>query len=130
MFDLCDVPVPEGVDEPFLDEADGAPPALPGRSLRPQLAGERTSVPDAVVVENDEDYLGVRPRTLVTDRYRFTIYPGEEYGELFDLDTDPKERHNRWDDPEYAEVKTELYRRFLEAYLEHENGLPRRICHA
>jgi arylsulfatase len=130
VLDCCGVAVPEGVDEPFLDERDGAPPALPGRSLRPQLAGERDAVREAVIVENDEDYLGLRPRSLITDRYKLTVYPGRSYGELFDLDADPEELHNRWDDPGYADAKADLYRQFVERYVEHEQGLPRRICHA
>jgi hypothetical protein len=30
------------------------------------------------------------------------------YGELYDLERDPAETHNLWDDPGYLEVKTEM----------------------
>ena len=43
-------------------------PPWPGQVLTPLLAGRVTSVQPAVVVENDEDYLGLRLRTVVTDR--------------------------------------------------------------
>lgn len=92
--------------------------------------GEPESVRDGVVVENDEDYLGQRVRTYVTDRYKLTAYPGEKYGELFDLREDPDELHNRWDDPDYAAVKADLYRSFLEAYARGDPAVPRRTSHA
>jgi arylsulfatase len=129
ILDLCNVPIPEGT-VPNSREAENEPPAWPGNSLRPQLTGETDSVHDHVIVENDEDYLGLRIRTLITDRYKMTVYPGQDYGELFDLSDDPEELHNRWEDSEYNEVKQELYRIFLEAYIQDESGLPRRLSHA
>jgi len=125
LLDLCDVPLPDELrslpagreqDLPprsFRDE----PSPLPGRSIRPQLEGERESVNDHVIVEDDEDYLGLRIRSYITDRYKLTIYPGEPYGELFDLQEDPEELHNLWSDPEYEETKNRLYREFLENYI-------------
>jgi hypothetical protein len=32
----------------------------------------------------------------------------DQYGELFDLHTDPEERINRWEDAEYAVIKAAL----------------------
>jgi arylsulfatase len=43
-----------------------------------------------VIVGNDEDCLRLRIRTYITDRYKLTVYPGEDYGELFDLEEDPE----------------------------------------
>jgi arylsulfatase A-like enzyme len=73
-----------------------------------------------------DDYYGPRARTYVTDRYKLTTYPGKEYGELFDLDADPDELFNRWDDPEYADVRAQLYEAFLDAYVRDESCLPRK----
>ncbi|WP_224337716.1 sulfatase family protein [Haloprofundus halobius] len=129
VLDFCDIPVPEGRVPPER-EAMREPPAWAGRSLRPQLSGETDAVRDGVVVENDEDYLGLRVRTYVTDRYKLTLYPGEPYGELFDLRKDPDELRNRWDDEAYADVRRRLSVEFLERYVLHEQGLPRRLCHA
>jgi arylsulfatase len=128
MLDLCDVPSPYP-DHPLPESLD-EPPALAGESLVPQLRGDRESVREAVVVENDDDYFGQRVRTYVTERYKLTVYPGRDYGELFDLREDPDELHNRWDDPSYAEVKADLYREFLEAYIEGDAAMPRRTSHA
>ena len=129
VLDLADVAYPEG---PASPEAPAQPPALPGRSLKPLLQGETESVQDSVVVENDEDYLGLRLRTLVTATHKITTYTGhrgpEPYGELFDLAADPHELHNLWDtDPALRQALIEqLHHRLVET----DCALPRRLSHA
>jgi arylsulfatase A-like enzyme len=57
---------------------------------------------DAILIEDDNQraYLGfaqpVRARTLVTPTHRLTVYRGADWGELYDLQADPQERHNLW----------------------------------
>lgn len=103
---------------------------LPGKSLVPLLTGEKCEVNKDVIVEQDEDYLGLRLRTLITGDYRLTIYPGQEYGELFDLKNDPKEKRNLWDNKEYAQLKYELKSRLLERYILTEPVIPYKYSHA
>lgn len=103
------------------------PSSLHGKSLRPLLEGETNRIPDTVVIENDEDYLDLRVRTLVTDRYKLTVYPGREYGELFDLEEDADELHNLWDDPAYADLKDELRTKLLESMVLNEGAQEDRI---
>jgi len=129
VLDLCDAPIPEGLTPPE-PEARCQLPAWPGRALTPILTGEAETVQDAVVVENDEDYLGLKLRTLVTKRYKLTLYGGQPFGELFDLQTDPDELHNRWADPAYQPVRTELTRRLLDELVRTDSVLPRRLSHA
>ena len=129
LLDLAGVPIPEGLVAPE-PETDRQLAPWPGVSLAPVLRGERSSVQDSVVVENDEDYLGLRLRTLVTDRYQVTAYPGQDYGELFDREQDPGQLHNRWADPACRELRSELLVRLLERLVETDNRLPRRVCHA
>lgn len=129
LLDLCAVPIPEGPTPP-QPEADQMLPPWPGRSLAPLLRGERDSVQEAVVVENDEDYLGLRLRTLVTDRYKVTTYAGQPFGELFDLAEDPDELHNRWDDPAYRSIREELRLGLLDELIRTDSVLPRRLSHA
>ena len=40
--------------------------------------------------------------------------------ELFDLEKDPGEVHNRWDDPVYGQVKMKVMQAFLSAEMERE----------
>ncbi len=52
-------------------------------------------------------------KTYVEDRYKLTVYYRRDYGELFDLATDPGEVDNLWDVPEAQGLKNELIRKLL-----------------
>jgi arylsulfatase len=107
------------------------PPApWPGRSLAPWLRGGPEPDRSGVIVENDEDYLGLRLRTLITERYKLTWYAGRPYGELFDLEADPHEHHNRWDEPAAAGLRDAMTRRLLDELIQSDPGLPRALAHA
>ena len=82
------------------------------------------------LVEEDEDYLGLRMRTLVTERYRLTIYSGQPYGELFDLQEDPHEYHNLWPGAGAARLKDELRLALLDRLMETDLALPRQSSRA
>ena len=129
ILDLAGVAVPEG-ELPARREAQDELPPWPGISLAPQLRGEAASPQDSVVVENDEDYLGLRLRTLITDQHKITAYPGQPYGELFDLENDPGELYNLWDDPARRGLKSDLLIRLMERLVETDSTLPRRLSHA
>jgi len=129
VLELAGVPIPEGV-APREPEATEAMAAWPGRSLGPVLEGRRARVREAVVVEDDEDYLGLRLRTLVTETHQLTVYGGQEYGELFDLREDPKQLHNLWGSAAHRGVREELKARLLHELVETDSALPRRLCHA
>jgi len=80
------------------------PPAMEGRPLLDGSAREH------VITEDDFDIvLRVPLRTLTTRRYKVTRYeeaPG--VGELYDLEEDPGEFVNRFDDPQYAVLRSDL----------------------
>jgi len=129
VLDLAGIPAPEGYVPPEPEAKSQLAP-WPGISLASQLRGEAVSLQDSVVVENDEDYLGLRLRSLITERYKVTAYPGQEYGELFDLREDPGELHNLWRDPASRELKRDLLIRLMERLVETDSRLPRRVSHA
>ena len=108
--------------------------AWPGRPLTPLLTGAANSVQDAIIIENDEDYIGLRLRTLVTDTHQLTVYVGDdgeqEYGDLFDTENDPGQLHNLWHDPTIQGLKQELKVRLMEELIRTDNRLPRRQSHA
>jgi uncharacterized sulfatase len=83
-----------------------------------------------VLVENRHNPTTVHLRTYVDQRYKLTVYRDRPYGELFDLEEDPQELHNRWDDPKYAEVKTRLLQAFVQAEIQREGTRMPRIAGA
>jgi arylsulfatase A-like enzyme len=100
--------------ETFLDWAGASVPAdMQGRSLRPLLQGRtpsdwRTSMYyhyyEYPAVHSVKRHYGVR-----TERYKLIhFYNDIDEWELYDLQTDPDERQNVYNDPKYAEIVTEL----------------------
>jgi len=77
-------------------------------------------VRDHIIVENRHTHTQVHLRTLVTDRYKLTLYRGRDWGELFDLRDDPEEMTNLYHDPAYAELRAELTHKFMMAEMERE----------
>ena len=110
MLDIAGVPIPEGQKPPSAVGKWEYPP-WPGRSLLLVATSREIGTSDAALVEDDQDDLGFRLRTLVTQRYRLTAYSGQSYGELFDLQEDPDEVHNLWDQPRHARLRDELRHR-------------------
>jgi hypothetical protein len=49
-----------------------------------------------------------RTRTLVTRRWRMTIAQGDSYGELYDLQNDPDEMDNLFENAAHRGVRAEL----------------------
>jgi arylsulfatase len=107
---------------------------LPGKSLRPLLEGKADRVQEAVSVENDEDYIGQRLRTVVTENHQLTMYVGEDgempWGELFDRKNDPAQLHNLWNDASSKALKNEMKAVLAAELVRTDNRMPRRINHA
>jgi hypothetical protein len=67
-----------------------------------------------MVIEDDQQraVLGFeappRLRTLVTARWRMTIADGDPWGELYDLQHDPHEMDNLFEDARHRGVRAEL----------------------
>lgn len=92
---------------------------MQGRSL---LAGP---VRDAAFIQYDHQRphpgLGGRPprvHSLVDRRWRLSVFDGRDRGELYDLEADPGEFRNLWDDPQAAAEKARLMERLLRAEIE------------
>ncbi|MCC9076374.1 sulfatase-like hydrolase/transferase [Litorilinea aerophila] len=107
-----------------------APGFMQGVNQLPVWQGKQATARDHALVENRHNPTTVHLRTLVTDRYKITVYRNADYGELFDLETDPGELHNRWDDPDYADVKAELLLKFVQAEIQREPTRMPRIAGA
>lgn len=75
--------------------------------------GEAAAARDHVIVENRHEPTAIHLKTYVDQRYKLTVYYQRRYGELFDLQTDPGEVHNLWDDASHAALKAELLQKLL-----------------
>lgn len=53
-------------------------------------------------------------RSIRDGRYKLIYYAGRDYGELYDLATDPIEKRNRWNDPSLRPERDRLERRLLD----------------
>ena len=52
-----------------------------------------------------------RVRSLITPGWRYSMFGGQDWGELYDLASDPNETRNLWDDPAHAETRAHLSKR-------------------
>lgn len=70
--------------------------------------------PKAIIVEEDSQRTMTgfdrpqRVRTVVTDRYRMSLREGETWNELYDLQFDPSEVFNLYEDPALSGVRSHL----------------------
>jgi len=48
-------------------------------------------------------------------RYKIVVYHGEQFGELYDLERDPDEFENQWDNPDYSETRFAMMKRCFDA---------------
>ncbi|MEK7215195.1 MAG: sulfatase-like hydrolase/transferase [Chloroflexota bacterium] len=89
---------------------------MQGRSLLAAVEGRETGH-DALVIEEHQrrGYMGFdnnfRARSLITRTHRLTLYEGAGWGEIYDLEVDPHEMMNRWDDPAASNTRRELTER-------------------
>jgi arylsulfatase A-like enzyme len=114
---------------PTLLEVAGtpAPERMQGRSLAPILSGtadphtHRDSVrceyyralnPDA---PGREEFTGTYATMIRDRRYKLAAYHDRDVGELFDLQADPGEFENRWEDRNYEDVRFDLMKQSFDA---------------
>ncbi|HEX7066347.1 MAG TPA: sulfatase/phosphatase domain-containing protein, partial [Bacillales bacterium] len=74
-------------------------------------------VRDHVICENHHEPTTVHLKTYVNERYKITIYYNQTYGELFDLEEDPHEVNNLWENPAYRDLKESLLLKYIWAEL-------------
>ncbi len=128
--------IPQGVRKKALVELTDIAPTLldyaglergermVGRSLRRLLEGEgdghRKSVRCeyyralSLLAPGREGWEGSYATMVRTDRYKLVVYHGHDTGELFDLETDPGEFCNLWDNSELSEIRFGLMKSMLD----------------
>ena len=111
----------EAVGVQVRTDDSGRAHSLDGESLLPLLReqDERTA---PVFVECVDDPQKLRLKSIVTDRYKLVHYHGQPFGELYDLEDDPREKKNLFHDSRHGEVKAAL----LAGLMDHTEQLERR----
>lgn len=118
LLDAAGVPVPQGMQ---------------GRSLTRLLKGETTLHRDSVYSEFYNSNFVYSPppwATMVrTRRYKLSVYHSlDGWGELYDLEKDPWEFENLWDDPGARGIREEMQALLISRMSETVDPLPIQHC--
>ncbi len=115
---------------PTISELAGIelPAGIQGRSLAPMLNGNTGIGYDFALTEQNSGDWGFNIKTLRSEEWRLTYYPGKSYGELYDLRKDSEEYENLWSLGEYQEVRERLIRKLLDKLILTEDPLPIRTA--
>lgn len=91
---------------------------------------ENSTRRDNVICEFRHQPTKVHMRSYIDDRYKLTVYRDQDYGELFDLEKDPKEVNNLWDSSEHQSLKCQLMTKAVNSELQRETSKYPRISGA
>lgn len=106
------------------------PAQMTGISQKEVWLGEQGSAREHAICEFHHEPTTIHLKTYVDSRYKITVYYNQEYGELFDLQADPDEYNNLWDNPDFEKLKSELLLKYIWAELGKESTPMPRISHA
>ncbi|MDA0345838.1 MAG: sulfatase-like hydrolase/transferase [Verrucomicrobia bacterium] len=96
-----------GVEKPADMEAKSLLPAVQNKDWEPREYVFCEQVKDGI-------FTGNLFQTMIrNDRWKLVHFVDETYGMLIDLENDPNEFNNLWDEPEHASVKNELLMKLL-----------------
>lgn len=99
---FCDIPIPR---------------AMTGIDQRGVWMGTEEWARDHAICEFRHQPTVIHQKTYIDVRYKITVYYNQAYGEIFDLQEDPGELHNLWNDPASKELKIELLLKYVWAEL-------------
>ena len=107
LLDVCGLPIPD---------------FMTGRSLLPILTGQRPPGKHRAFVRSEYidalDLLdGTRATMYCDGRHKLVCYHNHGLGELYDLESDPQELADLWDDPAYQALKGELLQLSFDAHM-------------
>lgn len=105
----------------FLDFLEiQKPTSMTGISQKQVWSGNKDSARDHVIIENRHQPTTIHLKTYIDQRYKLTTYYNQNYGELFDLEKDPGEINNLWEDKNSKDLKAQLIQKLLFAEMGNE----------
>ena len=93
------------------------PRAMTGINQSKVWTNQQDKARDHIICEFHHETTSIHLKTYVDERYKLTVYFNHEYGELFDLQEDPRELNNLWDNPEFKDLKSQLLLKYIWAEL-------------
>lgn len=102
---------------------------MQAKSLLPAIE-QGTAVRDSVFIQYEHQALSPgtdlppRVHSLIDGRHRLSLFHGTHWGELYDLQSDPGEFTNIWDDPAHAKTRAAMTERLLLTEIEHIDRVP------
>ncbi|MCP4763679.1 MAG: sulfatase-like hydrolase/transferase [archaeon] len=104
------------------------PITFQGVDINPILENPDAKVRDCVLIEHDEELNKewiIRVRTMVTEKYRISMYDDvDDFGEIFDLENDPEEVNNLWDSD--IDLRNKLVDKLLREIIKNRPRVPER----
>ena len=103
---------------------------MQGLSLLDAIQTEARLPRDALLIEEEGQRImfgfdtRTCMRTLQTARYRLSIYEGADWGELYDLQSDPDECRNLWDESASSELRSTLLHQLTKAMIRYTDPSP------
>ena len=103
---------------------------MQGKSFLRSLSGDEPRRDEVLIEFNNNDArMGMvtvpRVRTLRSKSRRLSVYADEDWGELYDLENDPNETHNLWNDEKAEKAKLKLSLRLVEHLARQTDSSPR-----
>jgi uncharacterized sulfatase len=105
------------------------PKYMNGKSLQELLYQKKDYVRQYAIVESVDDPRKIRAKTIISQRYKLTYYQEQNFGELYDLQNDPLEQINLWNDEHGQGMKVDLLLNLLQEQ-EHLEKRGIRYCYA
>ena len=92
--------------------------------------GNKENKRNHIFVENRHNPKMPHLKTYINNNYKISIYREANYGELFDLESDPNEYKNLWDNANAQTLKKDLLFKFAQATLRDETSKMKRVSGA
>ncbi len=106
------------------------PAEVQGVSQKPVLTGEKKTVRTAAYAEFDDASSDERVRFIRSGKWMLAYFFNCEFGMMYDMDKDPNQQVNLFENPAYREKRNELTKELLKQTAAADPWKPEKRCHA